>query len=295
MALVKDWISVPDSDVPVVYGDTFSLINGDSADENSIGHLKYVLNDVNDIRRSYVSLGFHLWEIWRLGIYKDFGYDNLKDFCINNVPVNYSILSRCISVYERFRDTAECGGYARILKPCYDGFSFSQLVELLGLSFQPAHLPRLKNYSVAKLRDLKKFCMARYGRNGYCSVFIDEYEASCDVATADPVSDNCDVATADSVPDNCDVAIADSVPGNCDVATANPVPDNLGVEVFSRLGKLKGAALQSFVRGFPVSHKINITVYDSQGKKAYGGSIAADVICFVGDDLCIRIPDAIVD
>lgn len=299
---MDNWICKADSEVPVIYGDSFHMA-GDTAGTNAIGHLKYVLNDVDDIRRSYFMLGFHLSEIKNSYFYHDFGYDNMKDFCINNVPVDYSILTRCIAVYERFCEHTESCFYTNCLNPKYEGFSFSQLVELLGLSYSSSDLPRLKNYPVAKLRDLKKFCLSRYGKNCYNSQFIEQYEASlnvvdnCDVATDEPEYDNCDVTTDDLEHDNCDVAIDEPKHDNCDVATVEPefnnciVTDDAEAEVLGRLKKLKGSVLYNFVRGFPTSRKLSVTLYDCNGRKFYGGAVEADILCISSGELHIRLPE----
>lgn len=317
-----DWICRPDSDVPVVYGDSFPM-SGDTADTNAIGHLKYVLNDVNDIRISYFMLGFHLSEIKRYNVYEKFGYDNMKDFCLNNVPVDYTVLTRCISVYEKFCAHDGESFYSNRLNPCYEGFSFSQLVELLGLSFSSIDLPRLRNYSVSKLRDLKKFCLSKYGRWGYNSNFLDNYEESlnvvdnCDVATDSPESGNCDVATGESSisnrdfaiidkvianshvvdksePSNCDVSADAPESGNCDVATEKSKEDKeaeIAASVLARLERLKGSVLYSFVRGFPTSRKLNVTLYDVSGKKVFNGALECDVLYSDDDTLHIRSND----
>lgn len=312
---MENWICKADSDVPVVYGDSFPM-SGDTADTNAIGHLKYVLNDVDDIRRSYVKLGFHLSEIKRYSIYEKFGYDNLKDFCINNVPVDYSILSRCISVYERFCDHNSNGTCLNRLSSYYEGFSFSQLVELLGLHTYYLHkdLPRLKCYSVAKLRELKKFCLSKYGKWGYCSAFLDEYEESladnCDVVTDELEDDNCGVATDEPEHSNCDVVINDPEHGNCDVATDEPEDSNcdvatdnpepvkkidkdLDAAVLSKLNTLKGSVLYNFVRGFPDVRKLSVTLYDGNGRRMYGGAVEGNVL-YSDDEVChirITVPD----
>lgn len=51
---MDNWICKADSEIPVVCGDAFPV--GDTINTKAIGHLKYVLNDVDDIRRSYFML-----------------------------------------------------------------------------------------------------------------------------------------------------------------------------------------------------------------------------------------------
>lgn len=265
-------------------------MSGDTVDTNAIGHLKYVLNDVYDIRRSYVKLGFHLSEIKYLHLYEKFGYDNLKDFCLNNVPVDYSILCRCISVYERFCAHGSTGTCLNRLDPCYEGFSFSQLVELLGLHshYLRKDLPRLKGYSVAKLRDLKKFCLSRYGKWGCCPHLVDEYEKS--------LVDNCDAVIDEPEHDNCDVATDKPEDSNCDVATdkfepVNEIDKDPDAAVLSKLYKLKGSVLYKFVRGFPDVRKLSVTLYDGNGRKMYGGAVEGNVL-YSGDGIIhIRLPE----
>lgn len=61
--------------------------------------LRYILGDLQDIKQKYFMLGFHLNEFAEYNYYKDFGYESMKEFCLANIPLDYSALSRCMSVH----------------------------------------------------------------------------------------------------------------------------------------------------------------------------------------------------
>ena len=61
------------------------------------------------------------------------------------------------------------------------------------------------------------------------------------------------------------------------------------------LERLKGSVLYSFVRGFPTSRKLNVTLYDSSGKKVFNGALECDVLYSDDDALHIRAAEAILN
>ena len=60
-------VATNEKDLNVTYG----MINFHPEREQARTSLKYILSDVNDIRKSYIRLGFHLHEFDRLKYYED--------------------------------------------------------------------------------------------------------------------------------------------------------------------------------------------------------------------------------
>ena len=83
-------VATNEKDLNVTYG----MINFHPEREQARTSLKYILSDVNDIRKSYIRLGFHLHEFDRLKYYEDFGYATLAEFCEVNLGLDKSAVSR---------------------------------------------------------------------------------------------------------------------------------------------------------------------------------------------------------
>lgn len=73
-------------------------------DEMACGSLGYILQDIKDIKNSYIRLGFHLAEFQRCGYYIRFGYDSLDEFVQEKLGLDKSALSRCLGVFYQFSE-----------------------------------------------------------------------------------------------------------------------------------------------------------------------------------------------
>lgn len=102
--------------------------------EAARGSLKYILSDMNDIRKSFIRLGFHLDEMLRNKYYEDFGYPTMEEFAEANLGMDKSNVYRYIRVFENF--AADNGNYQRTLylDDKWKDYSFSQLVEMCSMS-----------------------------------------------------------------------------------------------------------------------------------------------------------------
>lgn len=115
----------------VVYG----LINygNQEISDNAKGALEYIKNDIADIKRRYIALGFHLEEFDRYYYYKEFGFSSLADFVQANFGIEHSGLSRILSVYNRFCSRNGADGTI-FVDDRFQAYSYSQLVEMVKLS-----------------------------------------------------------------------------------------------------------------------------------------------------------------
>lgn len=134
-----------------VTGDFFE---GDEPDVMALGSYDFIARDLNDIKRSYFRLGFHLNEFDRCKYYQQFGYTCLSDFALHNWGLEPSFVSRCIAV---FLFTAKYSGALPTMfqEEKYQPYSYSQLVEMISMDEDTLRLCT-PNYSVRELREIKK-------------------------------------------------------------------------------------------------------------------------------------------
>lgn len=136
--------------------------------------VKYIYTDICDIQKSYIRLGFHLYEFKRNEYYNDFGYLTFEDFCDNNIGLDKGSLSRCMNVYLRFSKRADAFTPSMFIDDKYADYSYSQLCEMLPL--RDDELKDIKpDMTVKQIREYKKSKKGTGFRSG-----IDQ---SCDVAT----------------------------------------------------------------------------------------------------------------
>lgn len=133
---------------------TGDFYEGDSPDEMALGSFDCISKDLNDIKRCYFRLGFHLNEFDRCKYYQQFGFTCLSDFVLHNWGLEPSFVSWCIAV---FKFTAQYSGAIPTMfqEEKYQPYSYSQLVEMI--SMDEDTLRRCSpNFSVRELREIKK-------------------------------------------------------------------------------------------------------------------------------------------
>lgn len=136
---------------------TYGMINYHPEREQARTSLKYILTDLNDIRGSYIRLGFHLHEFDRLKYYEDFGYTSLVEFCEVNLGLDKSAVSRCMSVFLNFAKINDNITRTRtmFLDDKYENFSYSQLCEMVSMSDDQRKLVK-PEMTIKQIRELKK-------------------------------------------------------------------------------------------------------------------------------------------
>lgn len=133
---------------------TGDFYEGDSPDEWALGSFEYISKDLNDIKRSYFRLGFHLNEFDCCKYYQQFGFTCLSDFALHNWGLEKSFVSRCISV---FKFTAQYRGMLPTMfqEEVYKPYSYSQLVEMISMDEETLQKCS-PTFTVKELRQIKK-------------------------------------------------------------------------------------------------------------------------------------------
>lgn len=189
------------------------IIKGTAANfrerEGARHSLRYILGDLGDIKEKYFILGFHLNEFANCEYYKDFGYDSMKDFCLANIPIEYSSLSRCMSVHKYTCERLEGKMYplnmTNRMEDKYKQYGYSQLVEMVGMDEEEEKLctPDMTVKEIRKLKnrikEVKKTSAYKIPADKLKTLIAESDKTnSCDVATGEnEKTDNCDVATTE--------------------------------------------------------------------------------------------------
>ena len=115
----------------------------------------YIESDVMDIKKRYVTLGFHLYEMDQCRYYEDLGYENLYECIEANFAMDKSAVSRCIGVWKAFAAVDGDGSRKMWVDDRYKDFSYSQLTEMLPMSERDRY--RISSdMSVKKIREVKQ-------------------------------------------------------------------------------------------------------------------------------------------
>ncbi len=161
--------------------------------EAARGSLQYILSDFADIKQSYFRLGFHLDEFIRCKYYEDFGYLTFKDFALENIPLDYSSINRCINVFNMTCQHADGIGGAKqmFMQDKYKDYSYSQLVEMV--SMDDDQLKQVKpTMSVRQIRNIKNVLCDSSSVVPLAPTVLDVPEVkekNCDVAIGKSIDD----------------------------------------------------------------------------------------------------------
>ena len=124
--------------------------------ELAVASFGYIKRDMINIRKGYISLGFHLDEMQRSGYHVELGYDDFYECVQKNFGLDKSAVSRCISVWKEFAAYDE-NSYSRKMwiDERYANYSYSQLAEMLPLK-QEERRRVTPDMSVREIREFKK-------------------------------------------------------------------------------------------------------------------------------------------
>lgn len=161
--------------------------------------LRYILGDLGDIKEKYFILGFHLNVFSENEYYKDFGYDSMKDFCVANIPIEYSSLSRCMTVHTHTCERVEGAPWNKTnrMEDKYKEYGYSQLVEMAGMDEEEEKLCT-PDMTVKQIRELKKQIKEVKKDNPY-HFTADKFK---DAIIKIKKDDNCDVAITENEKDS---------------------------------------------------------------------------------------------
>lgn len=132
----------------VVYG----LVNygNDTISDGAKGSFEYIRDDIADIKKRYIALGYHLSEFDKNEYFKEYGYSNLDDFVLANFNIDKKALSRILSVYYKFSEP-----YKIYVSERYSEYSYSQLCEMVSLKDDELKSVTPK-MTIREIRDYKK-------------------------------------------------------------------------------------------------------------------------------------------
>lgn len=163
-------LSTKNQDLKVVFGPVYKSkvpIPGRVFDEDpkdsDYDSVRYILNDLNNIRDNYIKLGFHLDECQRNKCYYRFLYSNFEDFCLANFNLDKSAVSRCINVYREFnasndvkyKNGVKTKGAAIEVAEDWKDYSYTQLTEILPL--MPEQRKAISpDMTIKEIREYKK-------------------------------------------------------------------------------------------------------------------------------------------
>lgn len=200
--------------------------------ENARCSLKYILSDLNDIRKTYIRLGFHLHEFEKNKYYEDFGYLTFYEFCDANIGMDKGAVSRCINVFLEFNASNDISYMAGVktvgasvaLSSKYEDFSYSQLCEMLSLSDEE----RKKITPDMTIKEIREFKKQKKNVS-------QENENVSQVATSQPINE-------------IKLCVSDLV-------------------------NKKGIVLQNYIKKCDSIRKLELNLYDENGKPIYSGMI----------------------
>lgn len=136
----------------IVYGTDYC---GEDVSELAIASLGYIETDMSDIKKRYISLGFHLHEMETSRYYEEIGYDDFYECIEKNFHMDKSAVSRAIAVWREFSASDEFSSGKMWIDDRYQNYSYSQLVEMLPL--KDAERRKVHpDMTVAQIRDYKK-------------------------------------------------------------------------------------------------------------------------------------------
>lgn len=128
-------------------------------------NIYWVREDIQNIKASFIKLGFHLWEFKRCEAYRIYGYDDFYEFCDKNFHLSSSTVRRHIQLYERFGEHGD--NQCKMNIACkYENYSYSQLCEMLPL--EDKELKNIKPEMTVK--EIREYKLSRKEKN--CASFL---------------------------------------------------------------------------------------------------------------------------
>ena len=114
----------------IVFGEDYY---GDEVNELAVASFNYVKQDITDVKKRYMSLGFHLHEMEMYRYHEELGYDNFYECIEKNFHMDKSAVSRVIAVWNEFCSKDDSNSKKMWVDDKYEKYSYSQLVEMLPL------------------------------------------------------------------------------------------------------------------------------------------------------------------
>lgn len=162
-------INTKEEELKIIYGPgVYDCEFNHVSKEYALDSVKYILTDLNDIRKRYISLGFHLSEFRENDYYLCFGYLRFEEFCEANFGLDKSAVSRCINVYREFNASKSVSyengvkkvGSAMDLSDEWKDYSYSQLCEMVSMNDEQRSQVK-PDMTIKQIREIKKQNVSR--------------------------------------------------------------------------------------------------------------------------------------
>ena len=128
---------------------------GDEVNELAVASFNYVKQDIADVKKRYMSLGFHLHEMEMRRYHEELGYDNFYECIEKNFHMDKSAVSRVIAVWKEFCSKDNSNSGKVWIDDRYEKYSYSQLVEMLPLK-EKERFKVNADMTVSQIRNYKK-------------------------------------------------------------------------------------------------------------------------------------------
>lgn len=133
------------------------LVNSDKDDAVFlVGHTKKINKELGNISKSFLRIGFLLYEVYSKKLYKLVDYDNITQYALMEFNFKKTQTFNFINIVERFSERNEDGAVKYLtLKEDFKEYNFTQLCELLPV--EDKYLCKFNpSMSCKNIRDLKK-------------------------------------------------------------------------------------------------------------------------------------------
>lgn len=107
-----------------VFSETDVIKQEDISYQDSVN---IIHRELDNIKQSFLTVGWYLKYIKDRELYKNDGYTNINEFAMDKFHMSQSNVSRYINLCERF----SAGNGSPLLDKKYEGFDYSQLSEML--------------------------------------------------------------------------------------------------------------------------------------------------------------------
>ncbi|MBD5531078.1 MAG: hypothetical protein HDQ98_14540 [Lachnospiraceae bacterium] len=148
-------LTTKEEDIIPVLGDARHVSVGSIYYDEAVSHLRYLYQDVNDIKQRYVFLGFHLWEFDRGIMWNTLGFSNIFEFAEANLGLDKTTVSRCMAVAKKFSSNGSSANVSMHLDKRYKDFSYSQLCEMVSMDDKDRWKVK-PEMTIRQIRELKK-------------------------------------------------------------------------------------------------------------------------------------------
>lgn len=237
--------------------------------DDSVRSFNYIRDDLRDVCKRYIALGFHLDEFKRYKYYETFGFTSFDEFVLKNFGIERSALSRCLNVFYEF-SRCQHGVHQMFLDEKYESYNYSQLVEMSSMTKEDRRYVK-PSMSVSQIREVKK--SLRTNKSQYLNTVQSGAAAlTSKEVKVNPASDSQEPEPEkEAAPElnEYPVEMCAAAPDE-EAAPAYPdhIPSNPGTYDAALFNSLKGITrINHIVKAVPEHEKVGFAFYRYTGKE----------------------------